>query len=489
MALISYNLPVAYVIDEASETLTLLEVASIITASQGIVSTGSASQALVHLFGDVITGGDALSLDGAGPDSVGANAVTVHQGAVIHSDTGFGVDFGSRDNALTNAGSISGGAGGLRFGDGGFSLINTGTIQSTGYALHATQSDADQTGFVSNGGVMHGRVQITGGTITYENFGTHISVGATLNLTPAIGGEVLVSNTGTLSSASGRSITIASTDAYSASLHNAGHIQGDIITGVGEDHVTNEGTILGIVALGAGDNTLVNRGVIVGDVSFGAGADLVRNLGTIEGDVVMAGGANTFVMGTEASVGGIIRASVDADTLVLRASATATGFDLVKLRGQDDIDFIGDELDQTEARILGNRGDNELTATGGTTVMRGRGGDDVLIASLGQDRLTGGAGADVFRFDDTDHSLVGDGSHDIITDFTRGQDLIDLSLLGDAISFIGRKKFSTDAGAELRIVKEDGNVWVRYDSDGDGTSELEIEVLSQKKLTLSDFIL
>ncbi|WP_462056048.1 M10 family metallopeptidase C-terminal domain-containing protein, partial [Vibrio cholerae] len=53
----------------------------------------------------------------------------------------------------------------------------------------------------------------------------------------------------------------------------------------------------------------------------------------------------------------------------------------------------------------------------------GGSGNDILIGGLGDDILTGGSGDDLFKWVDGDL----DNSKDRITDFTIGQDKIDLS--------------------------------------------------------------
>ena len=71
-----------------------------------------------------------------------------------------------------------------------------------------------------------------------------------------------------------------------------------------------------------------------------------------------------------------------------------------------------------------------LNGTTGSDILQGHNGDDVLIAGqgddiirdgFGSDEMSGGAGADLFI-------LAADGVSDTITDFTVGEDMIDLSL-------------------------------------------------------------
>src|SRR4051794_26307796 len=85
-----------------------------------------------------------------------------------------------------------------------------------------------------------------------------------------------------------------------------------------------------------------------------------------------------------------------------------------------------------------------ITGTGGNDVLAGTGGDDIITGNGGADTLTGNAGNDLFVYLAGTDSLPNSnwavppaagtaGSWDVITDFTQGQDKIDLSaLLGAA---------------------------------------------------------
>ncbi|WP_296425649.1 calcium-binding protein [Yoonia sp.] len=69
----------------------------------------------------------------------------------------------------------------------------------------------------------------------------------------------------------------------------------------------------------------------------------------------------------------------------------------------------------------GTAGNDILQGHDGDDLINGAGGDDIIRDGAGSDTLTGGAGADVFIF-------TADGVTDTITDFTLGEDRIDLSL-------------------------------------------------------------
>jgi Ca2+-binding RTX toxin-like protein len=71
--------------------------------------------------------------------------------------------------------------------------------------------------------------------------------------------------------------------------------------------------------------------------------------------------------------------------------------------------------------VTGTAGNDVLQGQNGADILIGGAGDDILRDGAGTDILSGGAGADVFI-------LTSDGVTDTITDFTLGQDKLDLSL-------------------------------------------------------------
>jgi Ca2+-binding RTX toxin-like protein len=137
-------------------------------------------------------------------------------------------------------------------------------------------------------------------------------------------------------------------------------------------------------------------------------------------------------------------------------------------------------------RIQGNSGSDDLFGEDGNDIISGGSGDDRLTGGLGADRLDGGSGNDVFVFTSTDKAV------DVIADFTRGRDKIDLSAIDaifgtaaeDAFKFIGSAAFGNVAG-QLRYV---GGV-LYGDVDGDGLADLTIQLSGAPTLTPADLIL
>ena len=94
-------------------------------------------------------------------------------------------------------------------------------------------------------------------------------------------------------------------------------------------------------------------------------------------------------------------------------------------RGGDDalIGDLGDDSRIGDDTLSGGPGNDFLHGGGGTDLLHGGEGDDLLYGGWGTDGLHGGAGADTFAFDE----FSGDT---LITDFTDGVDVIDLTRLG-----------------------------------------------------------
>jgi Ca2+-binding RTX toxin-like protein len=89
------------------------------------------------------------------------------------------------------------------------------------------------------------------------------------------------------------------------------------------------------------------------------------------------------------------------------------------------IDLTGGSAADT---LYGDWGNDTLRGEGGNDMLAGSVGDDLLVGGGGSDKLTGGSGADTFRFEAVSDSYA--GSADMITDFSTGRDLLDVSALG-----------------------------------------------------------
>jgi Ca2+-binding RTX toxin-like protein len=132
-------------------------------------------------------------------------------------------------------------------------------------------------------------------------------------------------------------------------------------------------------------------------------------------------------------------------------------------------------------------GGQVLTGQDGGSNLVGGSGDDTLIGGHGQDTMTGAAGADHFTWNDVPWAFSQ------ITDFTEGQDKIDVSHLLSAVGYSG-----TDPIADGYIRFGDdgnGNTWIYFDRDGSagtadmwGTHLATLQHVSAATLSGSDFI-
>ena len=119
-----------------------------------------------------------------------------------------------------------------------------------------------------------------------------------------------------------------------------------------------------------------------------------------------------------------------------------TGADVVVADGRADFLFGGEGDDSLDGgggedwviggegndALEGNTGNDHLLGGEGHDTLNGGEGDDWLDGGTGTDTLTGGSGADTFVY------RAGSGS-DTITDFTDGEDVIDLSALESISGF------------------------------------------------------
>ena len=130
-----------------------------------------------------------------------------------------------------------------------------------------------------------------------------------------------------------------------------------------------------------------------------------------------------------------------------------------------------------------------IAANPGDTVNVG-----ALIGASGADTMTGGQGADVFVFTAVTDSAPSE--RDLITDFQRGADKIDLSAIdanlgmaGDqAFSFIGNGTAFTALG-QARFVVAGGGVRLELNLNSSPTPEMVIVLNGLTALAAGDLIL
>ena len=246
----------------------------------------------------------------------------------------------------------------------------------------------------------------------------------------------------------------------------------------------------------------------------------VRLAGTTGSDFQIGASGNDVMFGSTGAdwiMGGNGRDTVRFNDQGLTALLPAAGAVRVDLKHPDrNIGLAaGDEYDGIE-QFFGTQGDDVLAGSGGVNRFSGGNGDDALIGRGGADQLdgqnggdqltgggggdllSGGGGADAFIYRQPGDSDTRPGSGDIIADFTGGQDVIRLAAVdadtlaagNQAFRFIGAAGFSGQAG-ELRFSSDTthNRTLIQIDVDGNGRTDMQIELTGLIALTAGDFIL
>jgi len=261
------------------------------------------------------------------------------------------------------------------------------------------------------------------------------------------------------------------------------------------------------------DYDYIGIGIEQGDYKGFDSVMITQNFAATDGTVLLdssAGGTSGGSSGTGTDDGSSGSGSIvgDSGNNTLQGSASA---DLIRgLAGSDVLDGLagadtmkggagGDLLFGGGGgdKMFGKKGNDTLLGENGQDILRGGNGQDTLDGGAGKDKLYGGAGADVFAFSQASQN-DSRSVRDVIKDFDRSEDTIDLSgvdanstLSGNqAFTFVGTDAFSGAAG-ELRYRSwaDDAKREIQGDIDGDGSADFFILVDGSFALTAGDFIL
>ena len=292
-------------------------------------------------------------------------------------------------------------------------VTETGTIDAmhTGIALHGAKSEIDNRGVIEGG---RNGVYVTGDGFFLSNMGF-------------IGGGT----TGVFMSGARSTLT----------NHEIAEICGTVVMSgsAGETMwFNNYGKVAAPVnaILGGDSNDIVhNTGVLGGRVSLGAGNDVLdTRWGALCDKRVDGGAGNDTLIVSRADYLLKEAPGQGHDTVKSTVSYTlSANVETLRLLGQADIDGTGNAGDN---RLFGNKVNNDL---------RGLAGNDILDGGRGNDVLTGGKGCDTFVFSSR-------YDMDVITDFTHGEDTIDLSGWKAFDSFKSLMKRAEDHGDDLWII-------------------------------------
>ena len=224
------------------------------------------------------------------------------------------------------------------------------------------------------------------------------------------------------------------------------------------DRLLGDATAENIDALG-GDDTVFGGG---GDDSIRGGEGRDSLLGDAGDDTIFGDAGNDWVVG--GADNDTLYGGADNDRLVAGSGADelfgGAGADALNGGLGDDTVFGGggdDSIRGGEGRdsLLGGAGNDKLIAGSSTDELFGGAGADSLNGGLGDDTLTGGADADTFYFN-------GSFGTDTITDFTDGEDAIDLTAITGITGF-----------EDLTISADGTDAVIDLTSQGGGTIRLE----------------
>lgn len=142
-------------------------------------------------------------------------------------------------------------------------------------------------------------------------------------------------------------------------------------------------------------------------------------------------------------------------------------------------------------RLFGLKGNDILLGGDGNDRLKGGWGDDTLTGGGGADQLRGDLGRDTFTFLAVTDSATG-VALDKILDFQRGIDTIDVSAI-DAVAGGADDAFTLDidsvfAVGEIRQTVDGKTIILEFNTEGDDTPEMTIEVSGKALLSIDDFV-
>jgi Ca2+-binding RTX toxin-like protein len=292
-----------------------------------------------------------------------------------------------------------------------------------------------------------------------------------------------------------------------AASQTGGHAEGDQLIGI--ENITGSayrdfisGDASNNVIYGGGGDDILYGGGGFDTLRGGDGNDRILAGSDAMADLVEGGAGADWVIGGNGSGGsGYTFTLGTGNTAGTVTTLAATGGASVVVANLQSIENV---VGSTRAdQIFGNGDDNMLGGNIGNDTIFGGNGNDTIRGGVGDDNLTGGVGTDLFVYGSSNmywtdayndlESLT--FSHDTITDFTTGQDLIDISQFDVTAATAGTPfhlvSALTPGEARALVISayQNGMQNVQGDANGDGVADFSIDVFTSAALVQNDFIL
>jgi Ca2+-binding RTX toxin-like protein len=269
-------------------------------------------------------------------------------------------------------------------------------------------------------------------------------------------------------------------DTMSGVLKGTGNAVGNLMVGNDQANLLD----------GLGGDDTISGGAGNDKITGGAGDDSIQGG---SGNDVLDGGAQGTNGDTVSYAGLGVALKVDLSKTV--AQDTGAGADTLTNFENLVGGTVGDTLTGNAGanKIWGGAGHDLIQGGGGADKLYGEAGNDTLVGGAGADVLSGGAGKDVFQFGATNEIGTTTAACDLIADFTRGQDRLDLSAIdanttvagNDAFVLLGAGATGFTAAGQLRFAN--GVLYGNTDADLT-TVEFALQLTGVRGFSVADFI-
>lgn len=249
------------------------------------------------------------------------------------------------------------------------------------------------------------------------------------------------------------------------------------LTLTGASAINGSGNSLNNILLGNSANNTLNGGA--GNDTLDGGAGIDRLIGGSGDDTYIV---DLVTKGTGAKATAVLQDRVTEaakggeDVLILRGEIELSQYSTLVLAANIET-LNANETGATKLNLSGNAANN---------IIIGNDADNIIIGGAGADTMTGGAGNDIFRFTTLKDLGSSNGSIDIITDFTRGEDKLDFKTL-KGWSLVDQNQVT--GSKQLWTVQDGEDLIVFGNSGGALDADFSIKLLGVNILDTSDFLL